>query len=102
MPVLPEECVLRTCKKNHDSQCNRHGTKLVLEPVSVLEPMRNTRMVSETIFHCLFVVVFVVLVTKSSLTLHDSVDHSPARLLCPWDFPVQSTGVGGHLLTGGK
>jgi len=59
-------------------------------------------MISEAIFHCLFVVVFVVLVTKSSLTLRDSVDRSPARLLCLWDFPGKNTGVGGHFLTGGK
>ena len=93
---------MRTCKKNRDSQCNRLKNKLVLEPLSVLEPMRKTCMISETIFHCLFVVVFVVLVTKSSLTLRDSVDRSPARLLCLWDFPGKNTGVGGHFLTGGK
>ena len=76
--------------------------KLVLEPLSVLEPMRNTRVISEAIFHCLFVVVSLFLVTKSSLTLCNSVDRGPARLLCPWDFPGKNTGVGDHFLTRGK
>ena len=28
-------------------------------------------------------------------------DCSPARHLCPWDFPGKSTGVGGHFLLQG-
>jgi len=37
-------------------------------------------------------------VTKSSPTLCDTMDHSPARLLCPWDFPGKNTEVGCHFL----
>ena len=37
---------------------------------------------------------FVVLVTKSCLTLLRPRGLEPARLLCPWDFPGKNTGVG--------
>ena len=37
------------------------------------------------------------LVTKSCLTLCNPMDYSP-RLLCPWDFPGENTGVGCHFL----
>ena len=39
-----------------------------------------------------------VLVTKSCLTLCDSMNRSPYRLLCPWDFPGKNNEVGCHLL----
>ena len=29
-------------------------------------------------------------------TLCDPMDSKPTRLLCPWDFPGKSTGVGSH------
>ena len=32
------------------------------------------------------------------LTLCDAMDHSPPRLLCPWDSPGKKTGVGYHAL----
>jgi len=35
---------------------------------------------------------------QSCLTLSDPMDLQPTRLLCPWDFPGKSTGVGGHFL----
>ena len=41
------------------------------------------------------------LVAKSCLTLAAH-GLSPARLLCPWDSPGNSTGVGCHLLFLGK
>ena len=37
-------------------------------------------------------------VAQSWLTLCHHMDCSPARLLCPWDFPGKNTGVGCHLL----
>ena len=37
-------------------------------------------------------------VTQSWLTLCDPCGLWPARLLCPWDFPGQNTGVGCHFL----
>ena len=37
-------------------------------------------------------------VAQSCLTLHDLMDCSPPRLLCPWDFPGKSTGAGCHCL----
>ena len=37
----------------------------------------------------------------SHVTLCDSMDSSPARLLCPWDFPGKNTGVGCHSLLQG-
>ena len=40
-------------------------------------------------------------VTKSSPTLCDTMDHSPARLLCPWDFPGKNTRLGFHSLLQG-
>ena len=35
---------------------------------------------------------------QSCPTLCDPMDHKPTRLLCPWDFPGRSTGVGCHCL----
>ena len=35
------------------------------------------------------------------LTLCESMDCSPARLLCPWESPGKNTGVGSHLLLQG-
>ena len=40
-------------------------------------------------------------VTQSCPTLCNPIDCSPARLLCPWDFPGKNTGVGGHSLLQG-
>ena len=37
-------------------------------------------------------------VTQLCLTLPDPMDLQPTRLLCPWDFPSKSTGVGCHCL----
>ena len=37
-------------------------------------------------------------VAQSCLTLSDPMGYSPTRLLCPWDFPGKSTGVGCHCL----
>ena len=38
-------------------------------------------------------------VAQSCPTLHDPMDcMQPTRLLCPWDFPGKSTGVGCHCL----
>ena len=37
-------------------------------------------------------------VTKSCLTLLQPHRLHPARLLCPWDFPDNNTGVGYHFL----
>ena len=42
-----------------------------------------------------------VLVAQACPTLRDPVDCSPARLLCPWDSPGKTTGVGGHALLQG-
>ena len=33
---------------------------------------------------------------QSCLTLCDPIDGNPPGLLCPWDFPGKSTGVGCH------
>ena len=41
------------------------------------------------------------LVAKSCLTLCDPMECSPARLLCPWDFPGKNTRVGCHALLQG-
>ena len=38
---------------------------------------------------------------KSCLTLLQPHGLQPARLLCPWDFPSQNTGVGCHFLLQG-
>ena len=38
---------------------------------------------------------------QSCPTLYDPMDCSPARLLCPWDFPGKHTGAGCHLLLQG-
>ena len=35
------------------------------------------------------------------LTLCGPIDGRPTRLLCPWDFPGKSTGVGCHCLLRG-
>ena len=35
---------------------------------------------------------------QSCLTLCNPMDKQPTRLLCPWDFPGKSTGVGCHCL----
>ena len=40
-------------------------------------------------------------VSQLCLTLCDSINCSPARLHCPWDFPGQNTGVGYHFLLQG-
>ena len=37
-------------------------------------------------------------VAQSCLTLCDPMDWKPTRLLCPWDIPGKSTGVGCHCL----
>ena len=41
------------------------------------------------------------LLTKSCLTLCDSMECSLPRFLCPWDFPGKNTGVGCHFLLQG-
>ena len=38
------------------------------------------------------------LVAKFCLTLCDHMNHSPPRLLCPWNSPAKNTGVGSHSL----
>ena len=38
---------------------------------------------------------------QSCLTLCDSMDYKPARLLCPWNFPGKNTGLGFHTLLQG-
>ena len=38
---------------------------------------------------------------QSCLTLCDPMDHSPSRLLCPWDSPGKHTGTGCHALLQG-
>ena len=35
---------------------------------------------------------------QSCPTHSDAMDCKPTRLLCPWDFPGKSTGVGCHFL----
>ena len=35
---------------------------------------------------------------QSCPTLCDPMDQKPTRLLCPWDFPGKSSGVGCHCL----
>ena len=42
---------------------------------------------------CLFI--------QSCPTLCDPTDYSPARLLCPWDFPGKNIGVGCHFVSPG-
>ena len=42
------------------------------------------------------------LVAQSSLTLHDTMDCSLPRLVCPWDSPGKNTGVGCHALLQGS
>ena len=41
------------------------------------------------------------LVAKSCLTLCDTMDSNPTRLLCPWDSPGRNTGVGCRFLLQG-
>ena len=41
------------------------------------------------------------MITQLCLTLCNSMNHSPTRLLCPWDFPSKSTGKGSHFLLQG-
>ena len=43
-----------------------------------------------------------VCITQSCLTLYDSMDYSPARLLCPWNSPGKNTEVGCHSFLQGK
>ena len=38
---------------------------------------------------------------QSCLTLGDPMDFSPARILCPWDSPGKTTGLGCHALLQG-
>ena len=42
-----------------------------------------------------------VLAAQSCLTLCDLMDCKPARLLCPWDFPGKTTGMGRNFLLQG-
>ena len=46
----------------------------------------------------LFDPMCVCLVAQLSQTLCDPHGQQPARLLCPWNSPSRSTGVGGHFL----
>ena len=39
---------------------------------------------------------YVVYSLSSDLLFCKSMNYSPARLLCPWDFPSKNTGVGSH------
>ena len=41
-------------------------------------------------------------VAQSCLTLCGPIDRSPARLLCPWDFPGKNAGVSSHSLSRGS
>ena len=49
----------------------------------------------------LYPTLLCVLVAQPCLTLGDPMDCSPARFLCPWDFPGKNTGVGCHALLQG-
>ena len=44
---------------------------------------------------------YVVYSLSSDLLFCKSMNYSPARLLCPWDFPSKNTGVGCHSLLQG-
>ena len=41
------------------------------------------------------------LFSRKVVSFGDPIDCSPTRLLCPWDFPGKSTGVGCHFLLQG-
>jgi len=49
----------------------------------------------------LYPTLLCVLVAQPCLTLGDPMDCSPARFLCPWDFPGKNTEVGCHALLQG-
>ena len=46
-------------------------------------------------------VILKVLGTQSCLTLHDPIDYSTSRILCPWNSLGKNTGVGSHSLLQG-
>ena len=46
--------------------------------------------------------MYVCSVSQSCLTLCDSTDCKPSRLLCPWDFPGKNTRVGSHFFIQGN
>ena len=78
----------------------------VIAPLGVLEkhhpadPPILTEWVQASVA-CFLLQEVEVLVAWLCLTLCDPTDHSPTRLLCPWDFPGKNTGVGGHSLLQG-
>ena len=45
--------------------------------------------------------LFCFLITQLCQILCNPIDHSPPRLLCPWDFPGKNTGVGCHFFLQG-
>ena len=78
----------------------------VIVPLGVLEKHHPTDppILSEWVqasVACFLLQEVEVLVAWLCLTLCDPTDHSPTRLLCPWDFPGKNTGVGGHSLLQG-
>ena len=78
----------------------------VIAPLGVLEKHHPTDppILSEWVqasVACFLLQEVEVLVAWLCLTLCDPTDHSPTRLLCPWDFPGKNTGVGGHSLLQG-
>ena len=80
----------------HEGSFSSGGWDLVPWPgIELSLPVLETRSLSHWTTSCCC------LVDKSCLTLCDSMDCSPARHLCPWDFLGKSTGVGGHLLLQG-
>ena len=50
---------------------------------------------------CLLCCAVLCLVAQSCPALCDSMDCSPPRLLCPWDFPGKNTGVCCHFFLQG-
>ena len=78
----------------------------VIAPLGILEKHHPTDppILSEWVqasVACFLLQEVEVLVAWLCRTLCDPTDHSPTRLLCPWDFPGKNTGVGGHSLLQG-
>ena len=89
----------------HHSPAGMGGRKTSLPAVlcSTSTPMAARKIKTQGVYtHVhVYMCACTLSVTKSCPTLCDRMDSSPARLLCPWDFSGENTGVGCHFLLQG-
>ena len=89
---ISRELQFRVCNHPEPYACLRGKGRTLLKREASWDGYRKQRT------HDFLLAEWVSEVAQSCLTLCDPMDCKPTRLLCPWDFPGKSTGVGCHSL----